>query len=113
MMRTRTAFAILLFAAVTSSTFAFGGREEENAAAPERRDIVLVGSVIAVREIDADRTDVTIATDAGPEVTVEVPTRMAGTLRIAPGDKFQSRERVAVGSDERLRVLEFEISRGR
>lgn len=103
-----TLFAVLLSTAVLA-----GGNREQGGQEPEVQRVLVTGRVTGVTEINGDRTDVVVATDAGPEVTVEIPTRMARSLRIAAGDRFVSEERVLARPGERARILEFTIERGR
>jgi len=102
-----------LFAAIILAPVFAGGNREQGSQEPEVQRVLVTGRVTGVTEIDGDRTDVVIATDAGPEVTVEIPTRMARSLRITAGDRFVSEERVLARPGERARILEFTIERGR
>lgn len=104
--------AVLVLVVLATPLFA-GGNRERTGEEPEIQQIPVVGRVVEITEIDGDRTDLTIATEAGPEVIVEIPTRMARSLRIAEGDRFSSEERVLNRPGERARILEFTIERGR
>lgn len=108
--------AALVFFGISLPIFAGGSREREQPTPPpeaESQQVEVRGEVVAVNEIDEESTELTIRTESGPEVIVEVPTRMARNLRIAGGDRFASEERLLARPGERLRVLNFTISRGR
>jgi hypothetical protein len=106
-------FVTLLLALTVAGQLLAGGNRERVDNGAEVRSVPVVGEVRDVTVAAGSDTVLTIATDEGPEVEAAVPARMAETLRIAPGDRFVSEERVLENETERLRVLEFSIERRR
>jgi hypothetical protein len=97
---------IVLLAILPVSGLAAAGSQE---AQIEER--IVAGEVTEIRELDSEWTQLTVLTEEGEELFVEIPTEMARSFRIRAGDKFESSERLAVRPGERLRVLEFSIDR--
>lgn len=108
-----TAILALLLTLTLAGSLAAGGNRERSNGESEDRSVLVVGEVKDVVAGDGAVAVLTITTDEGPEVTIAVPARMAASLRIAPGDRFVSNERVVTTDTERLRVLEFTIERRR
>ena len=77
----------------------------------EVEERILSGEIVEVHEQSNEWTRLTVLTEEDEEVFVEVPADMARNLRIREGDRFASRERLAVRPGARLRVLEFTIER--
>jgi len=108
----RSVLLILLTVAlalvVTGCATAGGSRE---AATSEQAPGPVEGTVVNIEEVDGGQL-LTLQRDDGSEVYVEVPERLARTLRIQEGDRVWSEENTLARPGERLRVQRLQIQRG-
>lgn len=96
---------------ILGSTAVWAGGSRERQDPPDEVQLIAVRGEITSVERTGDDTVLTVRTDAGPEVEVDVPTRMAESLGIREGDRFESEEQILSNQRERLRVLQFSIDR--
>jgi translation initiation factor IF-1 len=103
------AFILLISLAAASCASAGGSRERggEPPAGPLR------GEVIAVRTLSDGAAELTVRQPDGSEVYVEVPERLASSIRIQEGDRIVVEEHRMARDGERLRVQTLQIERGR
>ncbi len=85
-----------------------GGSKEEKTA-PEGP---LSGEVVAVRMLSDGATELTVEQTDGSRVYVEVPARLAETIRFQEGDRIVAEDRRAAREGERVRVQTLQIERG-
>ncbi|MFP4210634.1 MAG: hypothetical protein ACLFR8_05280 [Alkalispirochaeta sp.] len=102
-------FLAVVFAIITTGCASAGGSREEGT--PEQAAGPVEGTVVAVEEVDGGQL-LTLERDDGSEVYVEVPERLAETLRIQEGDRVWSEEDTVARPGERLRVQRLQIQRG-
>jgi translation initiation factor IF-1 len=100
--------AVVLAVIVTGCASAGGSRETP---APQQTAGPVEGTVVAIDEVDGGQL-LTLQRGDGTEVYVEIPERLARTLRIREGDRVWSEENTLARPGERLRVQRLQIQRG-
>jgi translation initiation factor IF-1 len=100
---------VVLIAAVAASCASAGGSRERRGEPPAGP---LRGEVIAVRTLADGAAELTVRQPDGSEVYVEVPARLASSIRIQEGDQITVEDRSMARDGERLRVQTLQIERG-
>ena len=110
--RIHSLLAVLALLLLAGASWAGGSRESpETQDPPEEVQLISVrGEVTELRPAGSD-TVLTVRTDTGPEVEVEVPSGMVERLGVRAGDRFVSEEQILSNRRERLRVMRFSIER--
>ena len=102
---------VLLITAVAASCASAGGSRERGAA--ESAQGPLRGEVTAVRTLSDGAAELTVRQPDDSEVYLEVPARLARSIRIQEGDRIVVEDRRMARDGERLRVQTLQIERGR
>lgn len=102
---------VLLITAVAASCASAGGSRERGGAEPAQGP--LRGEVIEVRTLSDGAAELTVRQPDDSEVYVEVPARLARTIRPQEGDRIVVEDRRMARDGERLRVQTLQIERGR
>jgi translation initiation factor IF-1 len=102
---------ILFIAAVAASCASAGGSRERGGA--ETPAGPLRGEVTAVRTLSDGAAELTVRQPDDSEVYVEIPARLARSIRIQEGDRILVEDRRMARDGERLRVQTLQIERGR
>ncbi|MFP4565096.1 MAG: hypothetical protein ACLFNX_01250 [Spirochaetaceae bacterium] len=106
----RRALFIVFVAVVAASCASAGGSRERGGA--ERPAGPLRGEVTAVRTLSDGTAELTVLQTDGSEVYVEVPARLARSIRVQEGDRIVVEDRRMARDGERLRVQTLRIERG-
>ena len=107
----RYVLLVLLIAAAAASCASAGGSRERGGA--ETPAGPLRGEVTAVRTLSDGAAELTVRQPDDSEVYVEVPARLARSIRIQEGDRILVEDRRMARDGERLRVQTLQIERGR
>ena len=102
---------VLLITAVAASCASAGGSRERDGAEPAQGP--LRGEVTAVRALSDGAAELTVRQPDDSEVYVEVPARLARSIRVQEGDRILVEDRRMARDGERLRVQTLQIERGR
>ncbi|MDA3949364.1 MAG: hypothetical protein PF508_09060 [Spirochaeta sp.] len=103
--------AIFLIGAVTACASA-GGSREKTPAEPPTTPGPVTGTIVALDSTDAGDQLVTVERADGSRVFVEVPERLAASLRLQIGDVITSEEHRETRDGERVRVQRLNVERG-
>ena len=102
---------MLLMSAVTACASA-GGSREQPPAEPAETSGPVTGSIVALDTTDTGDQLVTVERADGSRVFVEVPERLASSLRLQIGDVITSEEHRETRDGERIRVQRLNVERG-
>ena len=102
---------MLLISAVTACASA-GGSREQTPAEPPITPGPVSGTIVAIDTTDTGDQLVTVERADGSRVFVEVPERLARSLRLQIGDVISSEEHRETRDGERIRVQRLNVKRG-
>jgi hypothetical protein len=112
---TQVGFIALFFLVSTLSVFAFGSKEKDRDEGDRAVEAIpsgpLSGEVVRVSTQDDGDAELLVRQPNGAEVIVEIPSALARSIRVQPGDTIRTEEVQMAREGERLRVQRFEIDR--